>query len=277
MKKNLFLCLSLVFTCLSLNAQNNLSIKPIPDWVDKVQYNYQESDLYKDSVEEGYYYPVQDLQINVAKETYFAHFVRKIISEKGVQNNSEIKIDFDPSFEKLVFHEVKIIRNEKEINKLNLKNIKILNREAQRERFIYNGILSALIILDDIRANDIIEYSFSVVGANPIYEGKYFDFFYLQFYDPTVLVNRSIIVPNSRPLTIKSYSTTYQPLVSVGKTETKYSWNLKKVSGLHVESGIPSWHNPYPCVWISEYKSWEEIVNWGLKLYATSNEKPGRS
>jgi len=273
--KKFSLSLFCFFSIISfISAQHKAGVKPIPSWVDKISYDHYAPDIYKDSVEDGYYYPLRDYQVHVAKKTTFHHFVRKVISQKGVENHSEIKVDFDPAFEKLYFHEIKIIRNHEEINKLDVKKIKILNREEQRASHIYDGLLSALLILDDIRPQDIIEYSFSLEGVNPIFEGKYFDSFYIQYYDPSVRLYRSITVPKERKLTLRSFNNSEKPFVSETNTERKYKWDLSNVPGKHADNDSPSWYDPYPSIWVSEYESWKEVVDWATKLYSFSNEKP---
>lgn len=49
-----------------------------------------------------------------------------ILSEVGVQNQSQILVNYDPSFQSLAFHRIRIIRDGAAINKLNLSKIEII-------------------------------------------------------------------------------------------------------------------------------------------------------
>ena len=48
-------------------------------------------------------------------DEYFRR-VHQVVSPAGVQNASELNIDFDPSFQRLVIHDAVVIRGNKRIN-----------------------------------------------------------------------------------------------------------------------------------------------------------------
>jgi hypothetical protein len=97
-----------------------------------------------------------------------------VVNNVGVQNASEINISFDPAYETISFHFIRIIRNGEIINKYKEKEIKVIQREDNLESKIYDGSLTAYLSLSDIRLGDIIEYSYTIKGRNPIFNNKYF-------------------------------------------------------------------------------------------------------
>ena len=76
-------------------------------------------------------------------------------------------IDFDPSFQRLVLHEVTIVRNGHTTAALHPADIRIIEKEDESDSGIYDGRLTALIFLKDVRAGDVIDWSWSIDGANP--------------------------------------------------------------------------------------------------------------
>ena len=256
------------------SSGNKVSVGPRPTWVKPVSLEGP-SEIKAEEASDGYLYLLKDYQVNVAEETEYHHLVRKIYSETGVQNGSEIEYTYDPSYEKLVFHEAKIIRDGVVINRLNVAKFKVFGREANKESHLYDGSLTALLILEDVRKGDLVEYAFSCVGRNPVYRNRYFSAYYLRNYDPLEKLHLRIISPAPRKLNLTYLNQATEARVTTESGQVVYEWNLNQVPGLTTDADLPSWYNPYPCVWISEYSSWEEVKDWALALYRTSPTSTG--
>lgn len=261
-----FMAFSLL-VCQLVHAKDKIQVNKRPAWVEEVQLT-PSSHIKPEDVSDGYLYSLKDYQFHVEKKERYFHFVRKIYSNIGVQKASEIEVVYDPSYEKVVFHEIKIIRANESINKLNPDKFKIIQREESKESYIYDGSMYALLILDDVRAGDLIEYSFSIIGRNPIYADKFFSSFYLASYDPIDLLSIKIITSATRPLHFKNEKSTFSPSISQEGDNKIYRWKLEQIPGTEVDSDIPYWYTPYPIVWMSEFGSWKEVNDWALQLYA---------
>ena len=96
---------------------------------------------------------------------------------------SKISLDFDPSYQHMVIHDVSIHRGTNILNCLQPEKIKVIQQERDLDMNIYNGEVSAVIFLEDVRVGDRIEYSYTVRGSNPIFVGRYVDDFSLQWGD----------------------------------------------------------------------------------------------
>ena len=83
-----------------------------------------------------------------------------------MQAGSSINILYDPSYQKLELNSIVVIRNGKIIDKLNSSNFQLIRKELNSESYIYDGSLSAISNLSDIRVNDIIDYSYTIKGYN---------------------------------------------------------------------------------------------------------------
>jgi transglutaminase-like putative cysteine protease len=224
-----------------------------------------------EDVTDGYLYRLRDFQFNLDSESNYYHFVRKIFSSNGVQNGSEIEVSYDPLYEKLVFHDIRIIRDGKVLDKLDARKFQVIRRESSKESYIYDGSLSALLLLEDVRVNDQIEYSYSIIGNNPIYEGKFSSLFYLGYYDPTDLISIRITAPKERKFYVYSENTSVKPTITIEGNYQVYEWLLTHIPGTSVDNDVPSWYNPYPRTWVSEYQSWNEVADWAVKNYTYTN------
>src|SRR5687768_2988897 len=252
---------------ISIYAQNNVKVEPSPRWITNNVVNFQNSKL-DDEAEDGYIDLVYENQIHLKEQTIYYKKVVKILSEAGIQNSSEVSINYDPSYEQLIFHSVLIIRGNDKINKLDLKKIKTIQQEKELDRFIYDGSKTSILILEDVRKGDIIEYSYSVKGANPILAGKFSVMLETRFSVPVYQLYYKLITPKNFPISIKSNQTNASPLVTNANSETNYEWAVNDVIILYVPVNIPSWYDPYHTIMISEYKNWKEINDLARSLFA---------
>ncbi|MHC2990359.1 hypothetical protein OB13_01695 [Pontibacter sp. HJ8] len=235
-----------------------------------------QTDIDPNEVNDGYHYLQRSLQWEVAREESFFHNTYKITTEEGVQNSSELQLSFDPNHEKLYLHKVVVWRKGKPINKLNLNKVKVIQREQGLEQRIFDESLTALLVLDDIRVGDVVEYAWTIKGRNPVFRGKFFNSFNLQFYDPMDELLVHIVMPEQRKLHYKLYKTTHKPVIATANGSTSYTWHLKNLPATPVDSEVPDWYDPYPGAYVSEYNSWKEVVDWALPMYGL-NETPSKA
>lgn len=219
-------------------------------------------------VSDGYYLKLYDYQIHAELEAHYVHIVRSITSEAGIQNGSEVWVNFSPDHQKLVFHEVSIIRNGERQNRLNLSKFKVIATEQEASSYIYNSGYSAYLILDDVRVGDQIEYSYSLRGANPVFKGKFFEDIYLQIGVPIVQLYASLLVSPDRDIRMKEFNKAQKPRRTTHNGLTKFEWEDQKIGVTKQEPNRPGWYNDYRHIQITEYKDWDEVSVWARSINA---------
>ena len=266
-----FSFLFLLFCVPAIAQQKRPLAAKAPPWVTINQYNYSDTRLDHEA-EDGYFNIEYEEQVSLAQQTVFYKRAIKILTEAGIQNSSEISVSFDPSYEQLTFHSIKIIRGNETINQLNLSKIKTIQQEKELNRYLYNGLLTSVLFLEDVRKGDIIEYSYTLRGFNPVFRGKYAGRFDLDFRIPVGSLYYKLVVPKERQVTIKNHNTDSKPLIQNDPNETTYEWKLSHVKPLHLQDNLPSWYDPYSVVMVSEYKSWKEVNDWAMDLFPEVND-----
>lgn len=248
-------------------AQNSkLSIGKEPAWVTNNPLDYNNERLAGEA-EDGLLDMGFEKQVSLADQCRYCKKTVKILSDAGVQNGSEISVNFDPVYEQLIFHSIHIIRDGHIINKLQLSRFKTIQQEKELERHTYDGSLTALLVLDDVRRNDIIEYSYSIKGFNPVFKGKYADDYDCNYAVPVSNLYYKLIVPANRNINIKNRNTDIAPSVNKKDNETIYEWKLTEVPALHLESKTPDWFDPYGTIMVSEFNNWGDVNNWAVSLF----------
>ncbi|HMF72378.1 MAG TPA: DUF3857 domain-containing protein, partial [Flavitalea sp.] len=258
--------LLLFFITEFVSAKDKPQISSEPLWLYQVKPDLsKQPDLKK--ISNGYYLELYDKQINLRNQTTYTHYIRKIVNESGIQNASEISVQFAPEYESLTFHYIRVIRNGVVLNQLRLNDIKVIQEENDVDEYQYNGLKRAFIILKDIRKEDRIEAAYSLTGFNPVFNNKFTDDISFVYDNPIINYYQTIVVEKTRPLSFTYYQGCPKPQELISGDSKIYHWHNPPISLWESLSSAPSWYDPYPSVTISEFKSWQEVANWGLNIY----------
>ncbi|WP_212000800.1 DUF3857 domain-containing protein [Chitinophaga sp. HK235] len=260
------LLLLLAFLPAVTTARNtHISTSPTPSWLVPWQ-----PDLHKkpnaNSIVDGYYLLLAEEQQHAELKSTYRHYIRQIVSEAGIQNGSEISVNYNPQYEKLSFHSIIIRRNGQEINRLQTASFKVLQQEQDLSRFIYSGTYTAFLILEDVRKGDQIEYSFSLTGTNPIFDNKIDARLYQVTLEPIVNFYNNIIANPQRKLYFKPFNNATMPQQRSWQGFTVYEWNRIEQKEADNTNNQPSWYNPFVRIQISEYNSWKEVAQWAQRV-----------
>ena len=167
----------------------------------------------------------------------------------------------------MIFHSLKIIRGNQIIDKLASTQFKIVEQEKDLDKHLYDGSLTAISFLEDVRKGDILEYSYSRKGFNPIFGNRYSGFFDVQYSVPVYNLLYRLVVPAGRTMIIKNRGTDIKPFIQQSRSESVYEWKLSQIEALHVADHLPGWYDPYPAIMLSEFTNWKEVSDWAQTLY----------
>jgi hypothetical protein len=210
-------------------------------------------------------------EINVPESATFEHRVKQICSYAGVQNGAQISLDFDPSYESLQLHWVRIWRGTNFLDRLDRDKVKIIQQERDLEQHELNGQYSAILVLEDVRVGDVIDYAYTFRGDNPVFGGRFACSIPLQSDKPIGRLRTRLLWPAKKRLFAKNHGTSAQPAVIRGKEVTEYCWDASRVPGLAVEDSLPSWYECRPWVQLSDFQTWDEVNQWALKLFQSNS------
>jgi transglutaminase-like putative cysteine protease len=261
--------LALILLIPSASAQpHKVSIGKKSDWLEPVSYDVQARPDNAESASS--YYLLLDEQENTLTEETFMRGAYIILTSEGLQDMADMSVDFDPAYEQLIFHEVKVVRGDKVINHLQ-KNIQVIQREQSMDRYLYDGTKTAIINLKDIRVGDIVEYSYTRKGYNPIHKNHIDHAFYFDFYSSVDKYYKRLVVPASRKLSIKTLGEDVPAytLKSAGSTNS-YEWSIAKITASEYDYNTPAWYNRSKVVMISDFESWTDVGVWAKELFVVS-------
>lgn len=242
-------------------------IAPPPAWVE-----YRPLDAPKSpppNQQDGGIYDLNfERQINAETQEQYRRSSFVILNEQGVQSEATINIAFDPDYQQLTVHEISVLRDGKVINKLDRSKVRLMNRETNLESHLLDGSLTFYYPMEDVRVGDVVDYSYTIRGFHPLFEGRLFTNATTGWSSPLARQLFRIVGRKDRPLTSKSIAGPDE-LTRRNLPDGLSEWRLEKTDlpAILAESNVPAWHASYPVVRVSEMADWGEVARWAAPLY----------
>ncbi len=262
-----YLACLLLLVAPSTFADEPVLFSPEPTWLRPVPLP---ADLVVQPAIDGQRFLMVDRQVNLeAKQvTRFSRYMIEVTSTEGLERASQLTFDFDPAYESLTIHKVRVFRQGQVLDRLEPSELRLFQREADLARFLYSGQKTGLLILPDIRVGDVLEYSYSIAGLNPVMAGRYSEQFQLDWSSPVAVNAVRLLVTPSRALYYLA------PELKEGKLEVldnagerEILWRETQVAGVQGDAQTPAWFTPHRYLSVSEFASWGAVVEWARPLY----------
>ncbi len=247
-------------------AQDAIRIAPRPAWVDPVAVEDRATDGALRGPVDYLLFDFQDDARGTPVEAY-VHVAKRVLNEQGVQHQSEVSIDFDPTCQDLTVHTVAILRDGKTIDALGAQKFQIIQRESQLDRQVYDGTRTALLFIQGVRVGDVIDLEYTLRGRSPLFEGRYFSSFVTQLTMPVHRMRKRVLWRDDRTLFHRGHGIDAEPTVRTIDGVKELVWDFVDREAVVIESDVPSWYEALPWIQSSEYRSWSEVARWGAKLF----------
>ena len=203
-----------------------------------------------------------ELQEHVGLGATFFRYARRLQGAAAVEGNSELSFAWDPSYQTVTLHEVSIYRGGVRRNALRPEKVRILERERDLEFKLLDGRLTAVVVLEDVRPGDVLEYSFTRSGRNPIFGPRWASTFWTGSTVPAGRIRRRVFLPPGREVAFRLYAGAPMPIERVGKRGRDLVWDSTDVPATIVDSSLPPDVEVVPRVQFSEWASWGDVAAW---------------
>lgn len=252
-------------TSLAAQAPVPYSIEARPDWVENTVYD-SKKEL---QIQQPSQYLLADRQINlVGGKHQFYRYVSRTLSTKGVGDISELHLEFNPAFQTLQLHSIKVIRDGKVRDVTNSSTLRLIEQEKGSGNKIYMGLKSLMVIIEDVRVNDIIDYSYSIKGQNPIFAEKKFGAISLDWQVLVDQLSIKVIYDNKSPVTFKAINTALKnSRIQHFDKNSVFRLVRKNIPAVLNEGSYPHEYSPFSWLEYSEYSNWKQVNQWAASLY----------
>lgn len=268
--------LVLMLLCVSFVAQAEpiVPVAPQPAWALDIPVNL-EAEVPLENISSGVHYLLVDSQVHVGDDNrpeYFYHYAERVLNQTGVEGSSQITINFDPTYELLTLHEIVIWRDNRAISKLDTARMSLINREEELDNLLYNGSQTLHAILDDVRTGDVIEYSFTRKGDNPIYSGIFAYSHSLSWSVPVHRLALAVHWHKQAPLYHQILNNNLSLQTERTASGVRYRLDRVNVEPPIKEENLPGWLDPYGVVYFSESENWRQVADWARPLMESGIE-----
>jgi transglutaminase-like putative cysteine protease len=201
-------------------------------------------------------------------DVFYQRYAYEIINRRGLDGRTSVSVDFDPQYEQIAFHKVVIHRNGAIIDQLgDGSRVQVLEREEQLEDGLYNGELTLNLILNDVRVGDWVEYSFSTLGRNPVFEDRVFGWSSMQWGVPVGDILFRLYLPLDATVGHRTFGDAPTLRDAITPTARTLSWQSENVPGYDYQSDVPSNFHGRTLVQYSDFSDWQSVQRWAQPLF----------
>ena len=246
---------------------------PLPAWVEKV------SALPDTQNKASTVLRLADTQLTASPiQSYYVHRVIKVNDAAGLQQNGQYAIAFQANYQQVQLHFLRILRGNAVLDKTTTASTRFLQREAGLEQGLYNGEVTASILIDDLRVGDSIEIAYTTLGANPVLGRTYVQTTSWDQGVPTELRRVTLYSPVDRKIEWRFMGDLNrnfpQPMTSVAAGVRKLQWLERDMPVVQVEQYVPNAFNVGRYLEFSEFSSWADVADWGVQLFKSTAPLP---
>ncbi|MFH0876991.1 MAG: DUF3857 domain-containing protein [Candidatus Omnitrophota bacterium] len=201
-----------------------------------------------------------------------AHYVIKILNDRGKEGYGEVSLTYDSTYEKLELEYARTITPDGTVVTVGDKNIRDVSLYLNYP--LYSNARARIISMPDVNAGSVIEYKVRITRSQ-LPNKKDFDTVYWLATDEPILLQRSVIsIPKNRTMRFKTMNGQYNsagfdmtPKVAEDGAKRLYSVEFRNVPQIIPEVGMPPVSRVDPYILFSTFESWGDIHTWWRDLY----------
>ena len=183
----------------------------------------------------------------------------------------QIAIHFIPQYQRLSLHKVVILRGSETIDHTATVQVRFLQREAGLEQGVYSGVITASLLLPDVRVGDTLHVQYSITGANPIFGGRYVQATSWQRPLPVQVRRVTLNAPEQRAIRWRwvgdGTPSALAPASSTANGMRKLRFEERDLAAVELEPMLPRGSFPLRWLQFSEFADWADVARWADALF----------
>jgi hypothetical protein len=252
---------------------DRVRIAPVPDWVAHEPYSAPDAPD-PAFIHGGLCVLLNDTQVDLCGPVRGWHVrnAERVVSTLGAERAAQFSVSFNPSFEDLHIHYIRVIRNGIAVDHAQPENFEILRRERRLERLVLDGRLTVTLITPDVRVGDLIETSYTTYGLNPALGGLHTAWIGFEWGTPLLDTRHRLRHPATRTIAAKPFLSPPPETRSEADGIVTRQWRAFQRPAAEPLDLAPPWMPAGAEVQFSEAQSWGQVAALFAPLYHEADE-----
>jgi hypothetical protein len=192
---------------------------------------------------------------------YTSRNIVQVTGSEGLQHAASVSVHFNPEYERVVIHGVRVHRDGAIREAGRPEAFEVIQRELNMERAVYDGRMTAHMVIPDVREGDVVETLLSIIGAPPALGGQFSWSFILQWNIPVVETRCTVRSPVERKLAVHSSGPKVVTRDTVVDGVRVLEWEAVDVAPVNVPPGTPSSWRGYASGQVADAADWAKIAD----------------
>ena len=239
-----------------LNARERVRIGPVPAWVVPCPFDLH----FKGKQTEHLTYLCVNRQVHADNRQTYVHTAVRLETMQAVQRESQWRLEFEPRSQSVTLHSIRVRRGELDSEHAKMEEFRLLEREEGLEGYVIDGWFTLLLVLEDVRPGDVLEWSYTIESEPRLLPQCCASFFGLPEGIPVGNYGFSVRFSDSRPMKWKSSSEDLVPAESRENGQVLWTWSGKNHAEPKPEPNTPQWHLSYPWIQVSDCPDWKTVA-----------------
>ncbi len=221
---------------------------------------------------DGSFLKLFDLQINEVnpqEKGIYRLLEYKLTNDAGVSEMATIEIGYDTNYESITFHELSLIRDGQTLDQLSNTNFEQIRTKEQLSLAPRTNYTTLTAIVQEARVGDVLRYSYTINGKNPILDDIVEHGLATQHYSRIGKINFVLHVDADTKTVVRTQDLDddFKLNESTNNGIRTYSWSTTLPEIVKEIEDQPTWDEYDPAFAISSINDWQDIVAWQLPHY----------
>lgn len=247
---------------------------PPAAWVDLASLAVKRSDAAAENPNASVSALFFDRQINVTAtgDEYYQHLATRVLNATGVADYSQLDFVVDPSFQTLDIHWLRVIRDGVAVDQRETARITELAQETDLSNRVYNGRYNVNVLLNDVRAGDVIEYAFTLSSREALFPGHFYARLDLAWSQSVERQRVRVRSPLDRALRYRMSDGSRAPPAIVRNGANEILIEARNLAAVPADTQVPGWYSSWPFLEVSDLENWGDAVRLVAPLFRKRRE-----
>jgi transglutaminase-like putative cysteine protease len=245
---------------------------PVPAWVDVAEVRFSASADEASGQSSEVLLVDDQVRLERGQGSHYRRLALRALDQAGVDELGHLMIDFDPTHERVLVHDVSIWRAGVRSSRLAGLKFDRVQREAELEQRIYTGRQTASAFLRDVELGDVLDYAYTVVRDPRPVGGHHYGTIRLGWDVPVARLRARLSIAPGLELRWQVRQGAAAAGVLNDAVGHEWSVALAQVPATSTENDLPPWFDPYPRLEWSSFRDWDEVRQWALPLYGLTDD-----